>query len=80
MSSTTTAAISGTALYVTGALIAFGAAPAWTFYLPGLAPVNYCPADLANPQCQVSERFNIFQSLLPISFGLSAARLFFFKP
>ncbi|OQR70601.1 transmembrane 9 superfamily member 2-like [Tropilaelaps mercedesae] len=30
-------------------------ASAWGFYLPGLAPVNYCSLDSSTPQCQVLE-------------------------
>lgn len=28
------------------------ATPTWGFYLPGLAPVNYCPTEAVTPQCQ----------------------------
>lgn len=37
-------------LYVFGLLIHLG----WGFYLPGLAPVNYCTSELLTDECKVS--------------------------
>lgn len=41
-------------LLLIAAALAAAAAPAAAFYLPGLAPVNFCEAGKEKPECKVS--------------------------
>lgn len=43
-------------LLIAAALVAAAHPPAAAFYLPGLAPVNFCDADQEKPECKVGLR------------------------
>ncbi|KAJ7419208.1 Transmembrane 9 superfamily member 2 [Pitangus sulphuratus] len=60
-------------LLLTAALLAAAAAPADAFYLPGLAPVNFCEAGKEKPECKSGielfvNRLDSVESVLPYEY------------